>query len=412
MPPPTFSPALEPVSADTLRQLVIIRAILLTAAAAAILMAASGFRAQLPLAAMLAVLLLHGGLLAFTAWQARRHIEAAAAEVFVQLAADAAAIAALVYFSGGYANPFISLLLVPLVLSAVALGKGHVWAMTFWVATLYSLLARYYQPLRLDVSSQEAIDLHLIGMWLNFLLTAVLVAAFVARLAAALRAREAELARLREQALRDEHLFGLGMQAAAAAHDLSTPLSGLMVAVKELQRDYAGDDELGPELARMGQQVERMKAVLGRLAAAAGAARTPADTAQPLDAWLRETFAHWQLMRPQAQASLELIGPQPAPTIRVEPLLISVLATLLNNAADAAPAGIEMQADWQGDLRVEVRDRGPGLQAAGDKPGGWGVGLTLARAALERFGGRLDMAPRAGGGLRVTLNLPLARLQA
>ena len=203
------------------------------------------------------------------------------------------------------------------------------------------------------------------------------------------------------------------MQAAAAAHDLSTPLASLMVSLGEMQRDYAGDDELGPELERMRQQAARMKSTLGRLAAAAGVARASEASAMALGAWLEETFNHWQLMRPQAQARLDLAGPRPGPLVRAEPILVSVLATLLNNAADASPAGIEMRADWQASqLDVQVLDRGPGLQPDARKPGGWGVGLTLAQAALERFDGRLDIQPRPGGGLAVSVHIPLERLQA
>jgi len=403
----------EPVSADTLHRLVVVRGVLLILTMAATLLAGPVIGARLPLAGMGLVLSLHAALLAFSLWQHRTGIRVTDLEALLQLATDAAALAALVYFSGGYANPFISLLLVPLILSAVALRQGQVWAMTAWVAVLYSLLAKYYQPLRLDVSSQEAINLHLIGMWLNFLLTAVLVAAFIVSLAKALRRREAELARLREQALRDEQLFALGMQAAAAAHDLSTPLATLMVSLKEMQREFAGDDELGPELEGMRRQAERMKTTLGRLAAAAGVARASEEHARPLDAWLQETFGHWQLMRPQAQARLELTGPRPGPVVRPDPILVSVLATLLNNAADASPANIEMRASWSDEkLSITVLDHGPGLQPDARKPGGWGVGLTLARAALERFDGHLDIQPRASGGLAVGIRIPMEKLKA
>jgi two-component system sensor histidine kinase RegB len=154
-----------------------------------------------------------------------------------------------------------------------------------------------------------------------------------------------------------------------------------------------------------------MDVVLGRLAAAAGAARAADSTTQPLADWLAETFAHWQLMRPSAHAGLDLRGSQAGPTVRVEPILISLLATLLNNAADASPDGIELIADWGDDsLRIEVLDRGPGLGGTRRASGGWGVGLTLAEAALQRFDGRLDMVERKGGGMAVRVELALARL--
>jgi two-component system sensor histidine kinase RegB len=402
----------ETLSRDTLARLVMLRWVLLAIEGLLVLVLVDGFAADLALPAMVALMTLHGGLNLVALGRLRQGGGGGSGEAMAFLMADAAAIAALVYFTGGYANPFISLLLVPLILCAVSLPARHAWAMTVWVALLYSLLARFYQPLGLAVSGQDAIDLHLAGMWLNFLLTAGLVAAFVTRLAGALRRREADLARAREAALRDEQLFALGMQAAAAAHDLATPLSSLRVSLRELERDYAGDDELAPAITVMAAQAERMKGVLDRLAAAAGGARSGGQSARPLDDWLAEIFDHWGLMRPRAHAVLNLAGPRPGPAVREDPVLISVLSTLLNNAADVSPDDLAMTAEWdQGMLRLAVLDRGPGLGGAGDKEGGWGVGLVLAQAALERLHGTLALTPRPDGGLVARVEIPLSVLE-
>lgn len=402
----------ETLSGDTLARLVTARWVLLAIEALMVLGLGQVVDARLPLATLLLLLALHGAL-NLAAWR-QQHAgrTSAPAEALAYLLADGAAIAALVYHTGGYANPFISLLLVPLILCAVTLPARHAWAMTLWVALLYSLLARYYQPLAMAVSEQAAIDLHLAGMWLNFLLTAALVAAFVTRLASALRRREADLARAREHALRDEQLFALGMQAAAAAHDLATPMSSLRVALKELARDYAGDDELAPAIAVMTAQAERMKAVLDRLATAAGGARAGGTPERALDDWLAEIFDHWGLMRPGARASLRLDGARPGPRVREDPILISVLSTLLNNAADVSPDDLTLSAAWDTEiLRLAVLDRGPGLVGTGGKEGGWGVGLVLAQAALERLDGTLALDPQPGGGLAATVTIPLAALE-
>ncbi|TCJ14725.1 HAMP domain-containing histidine kinase [Parasulfuritortus cantonensis] len=348
----------EACSRDTLARLVMARWVLLSIEGILVMVLMEGFAVALPMLAMVVLLTLHGALNLVAIGRLDRGGQPL--EVMVYLMADAEVIGALIYFTGGYANPFISLLLVPLILCAVTLPGRYAWVMTLWVAVLYSLLARYYQPLGLAVSEQTAIDLHLGGMWLNFLLTAALVAAFVTRLATALRQREADLARVREQALRDEQLFALGMQAAAAAHDLATPLSSLRVSLRELERDYAGDDELAPGIAVMAAQAERMKGVLDRLAAAAGGARATVAPTRALDGWLAEIFDHWGLMRPGAHARLRLDGPRPGPAVREDPVIISVLSTLLNNAADVSPDDLGLEAEWDADtLRLAVLDRGP-----------------------------------------------------
>jgi two-component system sensor histidine kinase RegB len=405
--------AQEALVGESSARLITARWVLLAIEAAMVFALARFFAVGLPLAAILIVLALHGLLNLFAIWRFRQGRGGQPLETMAYLLADAEAIAALVYYTGGYANPFISLLLVPLILCAVTLPARHAWVMTAWVALLYSLLARYYQSLALSVSERAAIDLHLAGMWLNFLLTAALVAAFVAHLAGALRRRDAELARAREQALRDEQLFALGMQAAAAAHDLATPLSSLRVALNELSKNYAGDDELAPDLAAMSGQAERMRGVLDRLAAAAGGARGPAALARPLDVWLEEVFDHWRLMRPGARASLELHGTRPGPLVREDATLISVFSTLLNNAADASREALVAEVEWNAEyLQLRVLDLGAEAGETADKVGGWGVGLVLAQAALERLQGTLALAPRTGGGMVAEVELPLSGLMS
>lgn len=400
------------VGHDALARLITIRWLLVAIESAMLLGLNWGLGVVLDGPILMLVLVLHAGLNLIARWRLNAANEAPPHEVLLFLLADAEAIAALIYCTGGYANPFISLLLVPLILCAVSLPTRHAWGMTLWVAVLYSLLARFYQPLVLPVSGQSAIDLHLAGMWLNFLLTAGLVAAFISRLAHALGQRERDLARIREQALRDEQLFELGMQAAAAAHDLATPLSSLRVALTDLTREYAGDDELSPGLTMMLAQTERMKGVLDRLAVAAGGARAQGQSVRPLDLWLTEMVDHWRLMRPGVPVFLQLDGRLPSPVLREDQVLLSVLSTLLNNAADVSAEPIVVEAGWdEHALHVRVLDRGPGLGGAPNKPEGWGVGLSLAQATLQRIQGSLALSKREGGGVVASVEIALAGLR-
>lgn len=383
------------------------RLLLVGGEALALLLAANLPVLILPWAPLLVLLALHALLLATYALAQRQAAVEGPLAIFLHLLADTAFIAALVYYSGGYANPFISLLLLPLVLTAAILPSAYAWVMTGVVASLYTLLMTHYQPLKLELTDREAGDLHLTGMWVSFLFTAVLVATFVARLQADVRARDRALAEAREAALRDEQLFALGMQAAAAAHDLATPLSTLGLELDTLRNEYANDDELAPALAAMSGQAARMQAVLERLRAFAARARAEPPPSRPADAWLGELVQHWQLMRPQARVALHVLGSPPAPRIADEPLLASCMITLLNNAADASPQAIDLELAWSSTgIEFRVLDRGAGLKARARKPEGWGVGLQLAAAAMDRLGGKLELTPRPGGGTTARVLLP------
>jgi len=363
--------------------------------------------ARLPLLSLALILGLHV-VLNGVAWFRLRSGGAALTELALQLAVDAACIGALVYLTGGYANPFISLLLVPLILAAVTLPPWHAWGMAVWVGTLYTLLMRFYHPLQIQVSAEAAVDMHLSGMWLNFLLTAALVAAFAGRQAASLRRRDAELAQEREQRLRDEQLFALGLQAATAAHDLATPMMSVRITLDELRRDYSGDDELDQPLALLSGQVARMQMVLQRLGDSARARGEKSGPPLPVQAWLERTLEHWGLMWPQARVQLEM--EEALPMLEDDPALEAVLIVLLNNAAQAGPDSIRLRVchDNAG-LSLEVinaTEAREGSRHSG-KTEGWGVGLALARAALERMGGRLEIGETAAGGVNARIVLPL-----
>lgn len=385
-------------------RLMLTRAVLLLVELLGILLALFALDANLPPHSLALLLLLHM-LLNGIAWARLRAGGAPPFEVAIHLAVDAALIASLVYLTGGYANPFISLLLVPLILAAIMLSAPFAWSMALWVGGLYTLLMDHYRPLAMQVSADAAVDLHLMGMWLNFLLTAALVAAFAGRLAATLRHRDAQLAAAREERLRDEQLFALGVQAAAAAHDLATPLASLRLTLDDLRRDYAGDDELAAPLTTLAEQSTRMQQVLARLGDAARARGAEAGPALPTGAWLARVVEHWGLLRPDARVRLETNETLPARAHG--PGLEAVLLTLLNNAADVSPGMIQVRAGLvAGRVVIEVLDRGPGLARESGKSG-WGVGLDLARATLARLGGDLELSDRPEGGAVARVSLPL-----
>lgn len=407
----------EPLPHEAQVRLILIRVALVLGEGLCLPLALFTLHARLPIGPLALLLLLHL-LLNGIAWLRLRAGGAPVFELAIQLAADAALIGALVYLTGGYANPFISLLLVPLILAAVSLPALFAWGMAFWVGGLYTLLMSHYRPLALEVSAAAAVDMHLMGMWLNFLLTAALVAAFAGRLAAALRRRDAQLAEAREARLRDEQLFALGVQAAAAAHDLATPLASLRLTLDDLRRDYAGDEELEAPLALLAEQSARMGQVLARLGDAARARGATAGPKLATAAWLARVVEHWGLLRPEARVELEMAAELPTPQTH-DAGLEAVLMTLLNNAADVSPEAIQVRASrigkpGAGQIVIAVLDSGPGLarEPAGhaDKSG-WGVGLDLARATLARLGGRLELADRPEGGAIARVVLPVEGAQ-
>lgn len=400
------------------RRTIILRWWLLAAAAIAVSSAPTLLGIALPLAPMLAVLVALAAFNAWLQWRSSRGEAVSAGDLFGQLCVDLGALAVLLYLSGGGANPLISLLLIPVAVAALSLPGRLTAAVTVLAVGIYSLLTWLYLPLAVgDV--ERAASLHLAGMWLTFVVSAAMIAWFVARMTASIRERDRRLAVAREQALRDERVVALGGMAAGAAHELGTPLATIAVLVGELERDIRLDTDVRADLAVVREQVALCKGIISGLAQRSGAARTEALQAQDALDWLRGVVARWQAMRPQASASLSAAGDGSVPKMAFDPALEQAVGNLLNNAADASAGSIVVRLDWDAAwLRVAILDNGPGFSAevlhrGGRQPmqahhGGAGIGLLLACAAVERCGGRITLENPADGGALARVELPIA----
>lgn len=196
-------------------------------------------------------------------------------EFFLQLLIDVFALSALLYFSGGSTNPFISLFLLPLTIAAAVLPWRYTWVMATITISCYTLLLFNYIPLPHDHSKHLVeFNLHVSGMWLTFVLSTLIIAWFVVQMSISTRDRDKDLALAREQALRNEQIIALGTQAASAAHELGTPLSTMAIVSKELQQEYTHDEEFQNNIRILRDQIMHCKQSLTQLLAKAGQDRT------------------------------------------------------------------------------------------------------------------------------------------
>ena len=297
-----------------LRRLVALRALAIAGQAGAVAAAAGPLDLPLPLGPLGAVLALQALLNLATWLHLRRGGEAGPRGFLLQQAADVLALAALLYWTGGGTNPFASLFLLPLAVAAAVLPAAGVWALAALAAACYTLLLFVHRPLPVAGPGPEPLGLHVLGMWLGFVLAAVLLAWFVTRMGEALRERERELARARERALRDERLLAVATLAASTAHELGTPQGTIAVLAGELEREHgARDPELGRRLRLLREQVARCKEALGTLSAAAGQSRAEAGQALPVEAFLAGLLRQWRRRRPRAVLRERLAGPAPGP---------------------------------------------------------------------------------------------------
>lgn len=354
----------------------------------------------------------------FAAWRLGQPWPVREWETIGHVAVDTLVLGYLLYFTGGAANPFVTLLLVPIALAAAALSVPAVLAVAALAGVAYVLLLYRHVPLPMPMHG-NGFPLHVAGMGVNFVITALLLGFFINRLARALRMQQLEVQRVRERALRDEGILAIATQAAGAAHELNTPLSTMRTLLPELRREHASDALLGDDLALLQEQVDRCRAILREMVAFGQTQLSQEAEQMPVQAFVHGCLERFQLLRPEADLELDLPEPTARVAVRVPPGLRHALINLLNNAADASAAcesqavelRVRCEAGW---LELVVRDHGPGFEVDGEvalgrsgKQGGLGLGLALAEATAERLDGELT-ASNTGHGAQVCLRLPLA----
>lgn len=379
---------------------------------------------SLPLSSMLAVVLFLVVLNGISLLRHRSDASTTGGALLLELLLDVAALTIQLYLSGGASNPFVSLYLLQVILAAVLLEARPAWILVGVTTVCFVGLALFSRPLDLPHRhDSDLFGLHLQGMFIAYVLAAGLIVFFVTRIGRNLRERDAHLAALRQRSVEEELVVRMGLLASGAAHELGTPLGTLSVIVNDWQKMPAltADPDLAEDLEAMEEQLLRCKEIVSKILSSAGEMRAegagPTTVARFFDALVED----WRASRwPSALHYDNRFAPDQA--IATDVVLAQGIANLFDNALEASPDWMSIALGREGDAAVlTVEDRGPGFadrilaqfgkpyQTTKTRPGS-GLGLFLLVNVARKLGGEVTAENRAGGGARVVVRLPLARL--
>ena len=404
-----------------LRQLMHLRSVAIVGQALAIAMAL-GLGVALPVVPMAIIVGLLVMLNMLVSARLRRGTPATHGEVAAHLALDLAGFTTLLVLAGGTANPFGLVFLLHVVLIAMLLPWRLALAGTVLVIASFALAFHFAAPLRYANGMALPNELMALGLWLGFTLTAGVTAWFIVHIMATLREHGRLLREAARRALNEEAVLRIGTLAAGAAHELGTPLTTMAVVVGEMRHE-AKTPAQQRDVAILGAQIDTCRQALASLRAAAGHARVEGGRRANLDAFLVSIVARFRAMRPDIPLEARWDGPTPAPEIFADQSLGQAILVLLNNAADASPHHVEVEAKWDSEsLHLTVGDRGSGVPAGNlDKLGraffttkppgqGTGLGLMLTSSTVDCLGGTVRWFNRPDGGLAAEIHLPLRGL--
>jgi two-component system sensor histidine kinase RegB len=366
--------------------------------------------------------------LVFGYWRLRRGASITPLELLGHLLVDVSLLVGLLWLTGGISNPLISYLLVLLAVSATLLPRLMVIGFAMASTALYTFF------LLLDLSSDQQMamsgdmqemtfQLHLVGMWVIFVVSAALITVFITRMAEGIRRRELTLAKAREEALRSEQLIAIGTLAAGTAHALGTPLSTMSVLLSdldELATENLGVPEVKEDISVLRQQVTRCRNSLTQLTRYYHKDEGRSEQTIPISAFIEDVRDYLINIHPRSNIQITLYNIDNKnlnSDLSIKHALINIIENGIKEAKDKVT--LELRVSRAG-LTITIADDGPGIPAEvmenlGEpfisvRNQGMGLGIYLANASISRLGGSIEMRNRVEGGAVTRITLPLAKL--
>ena len=348
------------------------------------------------------------------------------------LALNIVELAALLFLTGGLQNPFSFLFLAPVLISATALPIRLTIALGVLAVACASALVFFHLPLPWDSDDPLVLPLpYLFGVWLSITVAIGVTSLYAFQVTEEARKLSNALAATELVLTREQHLTQIDGLAAAAAHELGTPLSTIFLIARELEKSVHDNDHLSADLKTLREQAQRCRDILAKITQLSSSG-APFDR-MPLSTLIEETVAPHRdfdvaiKVRLAVAATREPVGAR-------NPAILYGVGNILENAVDFARTTVEVNAWWNAEaIEIVISDDGPGiapdmLKRIGepylsrrrstdeDQSGhtGLGLGIFIARTLLERTGAKVSFSNRTfpDHGAVVQIAWPRERFEA
>ena len=360
------------------------------------------------------------------------------------LALNIVELAALLYFTGGLENPFSFLFLAPVLISATALPVRLTITIGLLAVACATLLVFIHRPLPWD--SDEPLILppiYLIGVWISIVLAIGVTSLYSFQVTEEARKLSDALAATELVLAREQHLTQLDGLAAAAAHELGTPLSTIVLVSRELEKaladgthgDSQGDSQanalVAGDIKTLREQAQRCRDILSKITQLS-------STGAPFDRMKLSTLIE-EIVAPHRDFGVAIkvriaVAGSKEPVGSRNPAILYGVGNILENAVDFARSEVEVNAWWNNDtVEIVVSDDGPGFapdilkrigepylsrrrvaDATTSGHTGLGLGVFIARTLLERTGAKITFTNRVfpDHGAVVQIDWPRDRFEA
>ncbi len=334
---------------------------------------------------------------------------------------DMTQLGALLWLTGGIENPFCFLLIAPVTVAAATLPLESTIILSVLTLAVAGIIGRYHFPLPWYAGQSFALPpTYTTGIWTSIMCGLLFMGLYARRLAREAWQMSEALAATELVLSREQRLHALDGLAAAAAHELGTPLGTITVVAREIERSLPPDSPLKDDVELLRSQVQRCRVILKTLTEKS-AQGDPLHAFLPLSHLIEEAVEPYRVFEKEIKITA---GPAPGldgdaakePISERRPGVVYGLTNLVENGIDFAQTRVEIIAGWTAErVTITIADDGPGFapailgtlgdpyvtsrgadrtQTKDDQGGGLGLGFFIAKTLLERSGAEIDVANR------------------
>ncbi len=421
----------------SLRLLISMRWAAVIGQAAALLVTQYGLGFDLPIVAALAVVAASALINVGHALLRRPQRRLSERDAAFTLGYDVLQLGLLLYLTGGLQNPFAILMIAPVTVAATILSRRSVICLSALAVSAITVLAISHWKLPWFGASPVLPPVYVFGIWTALVLSTIFIAAYAWSVAGEARRIRDAYAATQLALAREQRVSAVGALAAAAAHELGSPLGTIAVIAKELVRELPADSPYAEDAALLLSQSERCRTILAELAHRPEAEGSSPFTRLPISALVEAAGA------PYRAGGVRVDNTGEEPLVARSPEIMHGLGNLIQNAIQFASREVTATIAWDREtVTVEIVDDGPGFAAhllprlgqpylstrnppfgsksAGGRSGEvqhmgaqhMGLGIFIAQTLLERTGARLDFANLPEGGAHIVVRWPRAALEA
>ena len=334
---------------------------------------------------------------------------------------DMAQLGCLLWLTGGIENPFCFLLVAPVTVAAATLPLESTIILSILTLAVAGIIGRYHFPLPWYEGQSFALPpTYTAGIWASIMCGLLFMGLYARRLAREAWQMSEALAATELVLSREQRLHALDGLAAAAAHELGTPLGTITVVAREIERSLPPDSPLKDDVELLRSQVQRCRVILKTLTEKS-AQGDPLHAFLPLSHLIEEAVEPYRVFEKEIKI---IAGPAPGldgdaakePISERRPGVVYGLTNLVENGIDFSQTRVEIIAGWTAErVTITIADDGPGFapailgtlgdpyvtsrgtertQTKDDQGGGLGLGFFIAKTLLERSGAEIDVANR------------------